>query len=302
MTLTDFVFRGDRLSDLDCMVAYMVTSPSESVSMGSVMTHETLYINSSYKSKKIRAKYEEPITATWDIFKKDCNQINKSFSDKEISHIMKWLGSKTSAKFCPIYDDSSYPGIYFMGTFNKIDAITIGSDIVGFTVTFEAETPWGYGYPRTIKVSGNTENWEFMINCDSDDEGYLYPDSTIVKIGNLGSKNEFAMYHKLVNGATISFNHSTSMVEIPENKGTVDGFDIDLIYVRNCVSNEILTFNSEYGIIESNQKHATLYNDFNYNYPRLFSKYKTIKNVFTVSIPCEIEITYSPIRKVGIFV
>lgn len=301
--MIDFVFRGERLSDLDCMVAYMVTSPSESVSMGSTMTHETLYINSSYKSKKLHAKYEEPITATWDIFKKNCDSNNIiSFTDKEISHIMKWLGSKTSQKFIPIYDNDSYHGIYFMGTFNKIDAITQGSNVIGFTITFEAETPWGFGEPRTVKVSGSTDNWNFVVVDDSDDEGFFYPDKTVVKIGNIGSKNEFAMYHKLANETTISFNSNTGVVEIPENKETVDGFDIDLIYVRNCVSNEILTFNSEYGIIESNKEHPTLYNDFNYNYPRLFSEYRTTKNVFTVSIPCEIEMTYSPIRKAGILV
>lgn len=300
MTLVDFVFRGDRLSDIDGMIAYMVTSPSESVSMGSTMTHETLYINSTYKTKKLKAKYEEPITATWDIFKSDCHGANLAFTDKEISHFMKWLGAKTSQKFIPIYDDDSYPGIYYMGTFNQIDGIVMNDQIVGFTVTFEADAAWGYGHPRTIKHSGTTNNWTFNVNCDSDDEGFLYPIETIVKMNGSG---EFVLQHA---------KQATS-------ETTLDGFEVDPVVIKSCSNNEIIKFNSELKIItelkldengklkeltieETNIKHPKLYNDFNYNYPKLFTEYRNTKNIFSVSIPCEITMTYSPIRKVGILV
>jgi len=40
--------------------------------------------------------------------------------------------------------------------------------------------------------------------------------------------------------------------------------------------------------------------DFNWNFLRIANTFKTGKNDLTISIPCTIKITYSPIVKLGI--
>ena len=71
----------------------------------------------------------------------------------------------------------------------------------------------------------------------------------------------------------------------------------------NCVSGEKITLDCQNQIIQTdNASHTSLCKDFNYNFPRFVSNELENKNVFTVSIPCSISITYSLIRKAGVFV
>ena len=74
------------------------------------------------------------------------------------------------------------------------------------------------------------------------------------------------------------------------------------ILVKNCVAGELLTFDGEHLIIQSNKGHIRLYSDFNYNFPRLINEYNRTLNTFTSSIPCQISLTYDAVRKVGIIV
>ena len=57
----------------------------------------------------------------------------------------------------------------------------------------------------------------------------------------------------------------------------------------------------EHKIITSDKNHKNLYNDFNYNFFDIdVSEYDGNENTYEVSIPCEITVTYIPIRKVGV--
>ena len=56
----------------------------------------------------------------------------------------------------------------------------------------------------------------------------------------------------------------------------------------------------EHEVIFSNN-HATLYNDFNYEFLEIeIDDTEHCPNIIQVSIPCKLEISYSPIRKVGV--
>ena len=71
--------------------------------------------------------------------------------------------------------------------------------------------------------------------------------------------------------------------------------------IANCKQNEEITMDCIHEIIQSTN-HSTLYNDFNYKFPRLKNTYYNSKNVITFSIPCDVEINYPIVRKVGIIV
>ena len=56
----------------------------------------------------------------------------------------------------------------------------------------------------------------------------------------------------------------------------------------------------EYPIISSSIPSHKIQNDFNYNFFRISNTEDKIVNDITFSIPCEVELTYSPIKKVGV--
>lgn len=272
MYMIDFTYANNRLSDYGCVIAGMATGISDTASLGSNLQFDTLRHSATFEESILRAKYEENVTATFDIIKDPC-QNELYFTDKEISFFLRWLNRKQYDKFYPIYNDDSYPSVYYKGTFN-VTAIKIGGKVIGFTLTFNSNSPFGYSDKEDVLNVKDT----FVIYNDSDEIGYLYPSLFEVTCGIDGS------------------------LEI-ENK-TDDAQN--KIVINNCVAGETITFDCVNKIIQSSESHTKLYNDFNYNYPRLVSADDSsiinTQNVFVTSMPCSIRIVYSSHRKAGIIV
>lgn len=273
MTMEDFSFGDDRLSDYGCMVAGINTQFSHSASMGSKLNLETIKNRVTGQNKIINTDYDEVVSATFDICKNPFRNSNSmDFSDGELSFFMRWLNKKNYEKFKPIYDDESYSDLYFYGSFNEIYAINISGKIVGLTVTFTSNAPFGYANEKEFNVSIDNADDSFIFYDDSDEVGYLYP----------------------------SFYEITCMVS--GNVKISNNMDTKSTVINNCIKNEVITMNCTNKIILSSKAHLTLFNDFNYNYPRFVNKMTERKNIFTVSLPCKIKIKYSPIRKAGIII
>jgi len=272
MYMIDFSYAGRRLSDFDCVVSYVNTSLSNNVVLGSDIKFETIKNKNTHENRIVEADYNEPTSITFDICKNPCDNEVKKFSDTEISYIMRWLNKKRYEKFCPIYDDGSYPEIYFKGSFN-VSAIYASCGIIGFTLTFTANAPYGFETEKIVSYSLDAnETFEFYNN--SDEYGYLYPIKFDIKCGSNG---DFIMSNSLDSR--------------------------NIVKVKKCIAGETITFNCKDKVIQTdNDSHSSICKDFNYNFPRFVSNEYENKNVFTVSIPCEITITYSLIRKAGIVV
>lgn len=272
MYMVDFTYANNRLSDFGCIITNMVTGKSDTTSLGSTLQFETLRHNTTFEETILRAQYEENISITFDIIKDPCRN-ELYFTDKEISFYLRWLNRKQYDKFYPIYNDGSYPDVYYKGTFN-VTAITIGGKVLGLTLTFNSNSPFGYTDKEDVL---NVED-SFIIYNDSDEIGYLYP--TLFKV-TCNSDGDLEIENK---------------TDEKSNK----------VIVKNCVAGETITFDSINQIIQSSEPHTTLYNDFNYNYPRLVSADDSsiinTQNVFTVSIPCSVNIAYSSQRKTGIII
>lgn len=270
MHMVDFAYAGKRLSTYGCIVASIVTSSEDSVSLGSNITFETSKNSSTFVNRIVKVDYEEPTPVTFDICKNPCNSIS-TFSDNEVSFMMRWLNKKNFEVFRPIYDDGSYANTYFKGSFN-VTAIYIAGEVVGFTLTFTANSPFGYDDEQNLMV--NIDNYYdiFTFFNNSDEYGYFYPTRFVIACKSDG---DFIMSNNI---------------------------DINIVRINNCKNGETITLDCCNKIIQSDKAHATLYNDFNYNYPRFFSDEKTNENVLTVSLPCEINIVYSFVRKGGIII
>lgn len=279
MYLTDFVFDGVKLSSLGYLVGSAVTSNNESASAGSKLDLQTVMNRSNHINQIITAQYNEPITATFDIIKFTCNSDENGFvEDAEISYIMRWLNRTSNYKFKPIYDDSTFPSLYYNGTFTEINTIQIGGNVVGFTITFTSNTPYGYAdYDEqefNLIIPNNADSVSQIYYDESDEYGIHYPELFVVELNNPG---DFQLINELSNKTTI---------------------------VENCLSGEILTFDCIHRIISSSKAslHPTLFKDFNYVFPSLYNTFESRENIITVNISCNISLIYKPIRKVGIIV
>ena len=169
MHLVDFSFGDKKLSDFGCIIVSIVTSQESSCSLGSEMSFETVRNNTTLQDRIIKVKYETPISVTFDICKNPyIRSIKDYFTRAEISQIMRCLNKKSYDKLSPVYDDGSFNGIYYYGSFN-IKAIKINGDVRGLTLTFTANSPFGYLDATPLEFSSKNENWTFEFYDDSDE-------------------------------------------------------------------------------------------------------------------------------------
>lgn len=266
MKLTDFEYAGEKLSTHNCMVCTFDGGGQDTVSLGNNVTFTSVRNNNSYIQHKVSTSYDDMYSITFNISKMNCkNKNDYEFTDQEIRSLMKWLNRKSYEKFKPIYN-KVYDGTYFKGSFN-VQAVTFAGSTIGFELTFTTNAPYGFAEKEKI-TSSLTANGSINIKSDSDEIGYLYPSMKITckSAGKLTISNS------------------------ADSKYTV---------INNCSNGEVITFNGESKVITSSS-HTALSNDFNYIYPKIITKYDSDVNKFTFSLPCSVEIDYSPIRKVGV--
>ncbi len=271
--MVNFSYDGEKLSDYGCIVASLRTTYQDSVQIGANIAFDTIQNQATHMHKIINSKYDDVIAVTFDICRNPCLYNNDmEFSDGEISHFMRWLNQKEYKKFKPIYKNGSYSDLYFYGTFTSISAVVSNGKVIGFTLTFTSNSPFGYVDDKEYTISLQNSGGQFIFYDDSDEIGYLYPYFFQVECNSEGT------------------------LTIQNDR------DKKITTIANCVQGEIITMDCGNKVIQSSITHATLYNDFNYNYPRFINAMENRRNIFTVSIPCNITIRYAPIRKAGIII
>lgn len=277
MYCTDFEYDGQRLSDYGCAVCHISGDADlNTVSLGSKITFNTINMIRQNKFKLMSTQYDEAYTATFEIAKFDCNdRDNYVFSSEEIAKLTRWLNRRKYYKFKMIYPKGECAQMYYMGTFN-IDMIVYGGKVVGLQLTLQTNAPFAYYDPIECEMNFSSANDTVSIFDMSDEVGYIYPNNVIIECLSAGELT----IHNSQDG----------------NRKTV---------ISKCEKNEILTLDGENKIITSSKSHATLYNDFNYNFIRISNKYENnveiTENIFTASLPCKITFAYSPICKAGIW-
>lgn len=272
MKLVDFEYDGIRLSDHNFTLCKF-DSTNDNQDLGNNINMNNVKGQNSDDYFSANAYYDDTFSPDIQICKTVCGK-NDSFivSDEELRYIMRWLNRKKYLKFKPIYEDGSFSDVYYMATFN-ISIVKMAGDIIGFTLKLITNAPYGFG--DTVSTNGiiGSTNKQLIVNDISDEIGHIYCDVKIkctsdgdLKITNLADPN-------------------------------------NVMIVKNCKANEIITLHGKTKMIESSLAgHTKLYNDFNYNFIRIINTFDNNLNTFTSTIPCEITISYSPIRKVGLIV
>lgn len=206
------------------------------------------------------------------------------FTDEETIKIVRWLNQKKYHKFKMIDSDGQFPNIYYNGSFN-VRLLTLANRVIGMSLDFTSDAPFGRYEPIShfmdfsveLPISSGNVLGEYILYDQSDEAGYIYPDNLEIEV--------------LENGDLTIHN-------------TLDDEDV---IIRNCTSGELITLDGKNKIIQSNQPHPTLYNDFNYHFFRIINNYGECdendtysQNIYTVSMKCRISFSYSPIAKIGV--
>ena len=269
MNAVDFQFDGLYLSDFGYMICTFDSGNSpETISMGSEISFTQTPVSNGKRFMVTSASYDSCIEAEFSICKDpdiftECH--DRFFTTEEQQELMRWLNRTDMHLFSPIEDDRV--DIFYEGSFN-LSKIELNGDVIGMSLHFISNRPFGFSTDIEHKFTVSAGE-SYIVRDGSDEIGYDYPSVKLTM--------------KASGDLTIT-----------------NGFDNRQTIIRNCSSGEVITMKNM--IIESSDTahQQTIMNDFNFLFPRICNSYDNIDNKFTFSLPCEVEMTYKPIRKVGI--
>lgn len=265
MKAYDFEYDGVRLSELGFIICKFDSSDVDTIENGSQITFNTVPTLNGMKHELTSSTYEDCLNTTFQICKNRCdsNQTD-TVSFDEMRNIMSWLNRKGFHKFRLLDDD--YSGIYFESSFN-VSRIEVNGMVYGFELEMFTNRPFAVREPVSITIKNAVENGTNVIFNESDEEGCIYPDMeiTIIDDGDFVMKN--------------SFGDRT-------------------MRIANCKADEVIKIS--YPMITSSLDSHKIQNDFNWSFFRLENTFRNKRNEVTLSIPCVVKLTYSPIVKVTI--
>lgn len=265
MTSLDFEYDGLNLSDWGYMVCQFDGDGSvETISNGSELTFNTVPIFNGAKHGMIDTEYEECIESTFQICKKTCTGNLEEIKIGEFRDLVSWLNRREFHKFKVL--DEQYLDFYYEGSFN-ISKIELGGLLLGLELTLKTNRPYAIHEEISLNFDIETANDSYTVLDVSDDEDYVYPNISITckQAGDLTIHNA------------------------REDRTT---------FIKNCTANEIITMN--YPIITTSLSSHKIQDDFNFVFPRIAGDFVTKENKLTFSLPCSVQLRYSPAVKVGI--
>lgn len=267
MKALDFEYDGLFLSDFGFMICNFGDKGLETISNGSTISFNTVPIFNGRKNLLTHSTYDECMQTTFSICKNPCNTDNgdvKPITAKEERQIMRWLNRRTFHKFK--IKQSGYEDIYFNGSFN-IDRHMIDGELYGFELSFTSDTPFAYHEPIIFNFSITENEKTYLINDISDEIGFIYAN------------------------VKITCNSDGDLII----RNSIEDREIE---IKGCTNGEVITLNNP--IITTTLPTHKIQNDFNFNFVRIANEYNNIENILTFSIPCDVELVYEPIQKVGV--
>lgn len=261
---TDFEYDGIRLGNLGYLICKFDGGGLETQPNSASISFNKVSMQHGERWQLASTEYTECLQATFQICKNPCMTDNMYMSLQEVSKMTSWLNRKGFHKLKFFADE--YYNLYFEASFN-VSRIELNNVPVGLELTMETKSPYALRDPKTITIESDNPEWNKTIISESEDDGYIYPTMQI----ELKSDGDLSIYNDL---------------------------DDRTMEIKNCVSGEIISV--DYPIISSSISDHKIQNDFNWMYFRIMNTFKTGRNNLSISLPCKIQITYSPIVKIGV--
>lgn len=269
MDFIDFLYDGVRLSSKG-LVLCQFEKTEDVVSVGNIITLNATKPVLADHAYAIGPGYDEQATFHFELCRDNCSDLaDYPLSDIEIRDVFRWLNRKGFHKFQPIYRDGEFSDCFYLASFPEIQIIKIGRNVIGFSCTMDCNAPYAYGDAREIKGSLSSQS-RLTIEDKSDELGYIYLFGRVkaLQSGDLEIRNDLD-----------------------------PGY---IVAINNVTKNEEIEFAGPLKQAKSITGHNKFPNDFNYNFPRIVSKWDDQTNTYYSNIPCELDLYYYPIRKVGL--
>lgn len=255
----DFEFDGLCLSTFDMTLCDFDTKDLQTVSSGAPVTFNQVKVFSGREERTTSASYDSVLETTIQICKNPCHNTQLEIPHDEYRELCNWLIRKQYLKFKVLNDQ--YLDLYFLVKF-EVNKLELDGVILGLELHITTSHPYALQEMRTITIETTENDEEICVYNSSHEEGFLYP---------------------------------KMMIEIKQSGDLIicNDFDARAMEFKNCEDGEVLTV--EYPVVTSTKDNI----EFNWKFLRLYSEYQKGANNLTVSIPCRIQFSYSPIIKIG---
>ena len=268
MYALDFEYDDQYLSDYGFIICdFNSSSGANIVSAGSKITFNTVSHNKGKHHSLVGTQYDEYIQITFDICKNPDIYDDLRITNDEYKDLMRWLNRKEFLKFQIIEDEifNERGSCYYNASFN-VNKIKIREILYGLELTMETDKPFGYGQEQRLYWDFSDITKSYLLRDISDEIGYTYPSMVITCIAD----GELSIHNETEN-CTMT--------------------------IKDCKAGEVITIDGETQIISSSFENHDIYNDFNYDFFRIGNTINRRNNKISVSLPCKLEIRYSPIIK-----
>lgn len=268
--ITDFLFDGKELSSFGYIICSFDAIGFENIPV-SELTYHTVQAPFATRTLKTSASYDSSLSKTITICKQTCDSSGLlTITADDISQLSRWLCRRDYKWFRFITDDSTgMDEVYYEAQIN-LQKVLFGDRCVGLSLTVNTNRPYGLTPEITIHAQlDQTENPDMNIHVYSDEEGYIYPELILT----------------LREEGTLKITHS------------IDG---RITRITDCTEGECIHIHGGILQIESNQEDQSIFQRFNYQFPRLCSTLDQTANILSFNLDCDVELKYRGIRKAGI--
>lgn len=268
--ITDFLFDGKELSSFGYILCSFDAVGFENIPV-SELTYQTVQAPFAPKALKTSASYEGNLSRTITICKQTCDTNGLlTITAEDISQLSRWLCRRDYKLFRFITDDSTgMDEVYYEAQIN-LQKVLFGDRCVGLALTVNTNRPYGLTSEITIHAQPNqAENPDMNIQVYSDEEGYIYPD----------------LFLTIREEGTLEITHS---------------FDGRITRIADCTEGECIHIRGSILQIESTRQDQSIFQRFNYQFPRLCSTFEQAGNILSFNLNCDVELKYRGIRKAGI--
>lgn len=261
MIATDFMYDGIFLSDFGYIMCRFDDSGGlNTTSAGSQLTFNKVAVGNGERYYIAGAHYDECFETSFDICKCDADTVTLD----EYSSLMRWLNRKEVHEL--LIRTTEWDAIRYYGTFN-VSKIEVEDRIIGFTLYFTSNSPFGRMAQETDTFTISSADGSIVIYDESDEIGFIYPDYLEIKCNS---------------GGDLTITNS------------MDG---RMTSIKGCAKGEVIVFDGTVSTVTTSAQRKIL-NSFNFVFPRIGNTAATAENRWTFSLPCDVTLKYSPIRKV----
>lgn len=264
MKFYDFQYDGLNLSDMGYTICKFGSEGLQTISNGSQIVFNTISTLNGTKHELLSSQYNDCLESTFQICKNPCYDDDMEISMSDFLDLTSWLSRKEFHKFKLLKDD--YLDLYFEASFN-VSRIELNGKLYGLELNMVTNRPFALHEPTKVTIKNLIKNGLKSFYDSSNEEGFIYPSPMKIIIQESGD---------------------LSIKNLLDNRTMI---------IKNCIAGEVITL--DYPMISTSISSHKIQNDFNWKFFRVANTFKNKKNDLIISLPCIIEISYSPIVKIG---